>query len=398
MLKTCAYTAHLQTQAKYLPNMPRIRLLLPAFLPFMIAIPCAAQDLPCEAAATALATQMHAQAAQQPAPQAVKLRALKPGQRASWLPELRARLGLEVEGGYDAALEQAVAENQAQLGFTPTGALDSPTLLNLMALSAKYRAQVAEQAAVACRRVNTELARTLPSRFIEVNVAAQQLIAYERDERGVAVEVMRSRVIAGGTGTKTPLEDFTLWGLKFNPGWTPTSNILARNVVKGGSVNRRWLASHNMRITNSAGQKVSASEVTPSNWRQLRFSEPSGPGAALGAWKFETTSTQNIYMHDTPEKAKFERNERLASSGCVRVQDIEALARWAYDATEEGSAQANAFDKLSDTGKNTIKRLDTKIPVFLTYRLVDWDTDGHVVYFADGYGRAPAPVTVDVDN
>lgn len=376
----------------------RFRLLLPVLLPAMLALPCMAQDLPCEAYATALAAQLNAEAAQQPAPLSVKLRPLRPGQTASWLPGLRARLGLAAEGGYDASLQQAIAENQSQLGFTPTGELDSPTLLNLIALSAHYRAQVSEQAAGACRRVNLELARTRPKRFIEVNVAAQQLVAYERDANGVATEVMRSRVIAGGTATRTPLEDFTLWGLKFNPGWTPTSNILARNVVKSGAVNQRWLKSHHMTITTSAGHKVSAGDVTASNWRQLRFSEPSGPGAALGAWKFETTSTQNIYMHDTPEKAKFEHNERLASSGCVRVQDIEALARWAYNATEDGSAQSQAFDHLSESGKNTVKRLATQIPVFLTYRLVDWDTEGHTVYYADGYRRAPGPVTVEVDG
>jgi murein L,D-transpeptidase YcbB/YkuD len=377
--------------------MLRPRLLLPLLLP-LLAVPCLAQDLPCEAAATALAVQMTTQAAQQPAPLSIKLRPLRPGQKAPWLPELRGRLGLEAEGGYDDALKQAIAENQAQLGFTPSGELDTPTLLNLLSLSARYRAQVAEQAAVACRRVNQELARTRPMRFIEVNIASQQLVAYERDTTGAAIEVMRSRVIAGGPATRTPLDDFTLWGLKFNPGWTPTSNILARNVVKGGAVNQRWLKSHSMHITNAAGQRVSTDAVTTGNWRQFRFTEPAGPGAALGAWKFETTSTQNIYMHDTPEKEKFERNERLASSGCVRVQDIEALARWAYNATEEGSAQSRAFDQLSESGKNTIKRLADKIPVYLTYRLVDWDTEGHVVYYADGYRRAPGPVTVDVDG
>lgn len=378
--------------------MLRSRLLLPALLPAMLAIPCLAQGLPCEASATALAAQMNAQAAQQPAPLSIKLRPLRPGQTAPWLPELRGRLGLTAEGGYDAVLEQAISENQAQLGFSPTGELDSPTLLNLISLSARYRAQVAEQAAAACHRVNAELARSQPKRFIEVNVAAQQLVAYERDANGVATEVMRSRVVAGGTATRTPLEDFTLWGLKFNPGWTPTSNIIARNVVKGGAVNQHWLKSHHMSITNSSGQKVSAGDVTTGNWRQLHFSEPSGPGAALGAWKFETTSTQNIYMHDTPEKAKFERNERLASSGCVRVQDIEALARWAYNATEDGSVQSRAFDHLSDSGKNTVKRLTMPIPVFLTYRLVDWDAEGHAVYYADGYRRAPGPVTVEAEG
>lgn len=376
--------------------------LLPALILATVAVPGLAQDLPCEATSLALAAQMNAQAAQaaQAAPPAtVKgLRTLRPGQSAPWLAQVRSRLGLDAEGGYDKALQQAIAENQAQLGLTPTGELDSPTVLNLIGLSARYRAQVADQAAAQCHRVNAELARTRPQRFVEVNVASQVLVAYERDASGAAFEVLRSRVIAGGTGTRTPLEDFSLWALKFNPGWTPTSNILSRNVIKGGTVNQGWLKSHHMRITDGSGRALSAGAVTPANWRQLHFSEPAGPGAALGAWKFETTSTQNIYMHDTPEKAKFERNERLASSGCVRVQDIEALARWAFDASDEGSARSAAFDQLSATGKNTVKRLAAPIPVYLTYRLVDIDDQAQAVYYADGYRRAPGPVTVDIDG
>lgn len=383
------------------PSMLRSRLLFPALLPCLLAVSshALAQDLPCEAAASTLAAQMTAEASQAPAPRPVKsLRTIRPGQSSPLVPQLRVSFGLPAEGGYDESLTRAIAQYQAQLGFTPTGVVDSPTLVNLLDLSASYRAKVAEQTAAQCRRVNQELARTRPARFVEVNIASQTLVAYERDAAGVAIEVLRSRVVAGAVGTKTPLDDFSMWALKFNPGWTPTPNILGRNVVKGGAVNHRWLKSHNMRITNSAGQVVSSGAVTASNWRQFRFSEPSGPRAALGAWKFETTSTQNIYLHDTPEKPKFERNERLASSGCIRVQDIEALARWAYDATEENTPQSKAFDQLSDKGNNTIKRLAAPIPVFLTYRLVDLDEQGQPVYFADGYGRGPGPVSVEASE
>lgn len=375
--------------------MPCSRLLSPV-LPLLLVFgsPALAQDLACEGAAGTLAASKHAQALQEGAPRSVSVRALKPGQHASWIPEVRAQRGLAPDGRYDQELEQAVAQYQAQLGFTPTGALDRATLMNLLPLSARYQARVAEHAAAQCRRVNLELARANPERFIEVNLASQVLTAYQRDAEGVASPVLVSRVIAGAVGTRTPLVDFSLWGLKFNPGWTPTPNILSRNIVKGGAVNRRWLASHNMRITNAQGQSVPVGEVTSRNWRQFRYSEPAGPGAALGAWKFETTSTQNIYLHDTPEKPKFERNERLASSGCVRVQDIEALARWAFDATVEGSTQDRLFGQLSASGKNVIKKLPAPIPVYLTYRLVDIGEEGQAVFYPDSYGQLPGPVTL----
>jgi murein L,D-transpeptidase YcbB/YkuD len=373
--------------------MPCSRLLYLVLPALLLGSPALAQDLDCESHATAFAASMREQAEQEGDPRSVTVRALRPGQHATSLPLLREALGLPAEGRYDEELDQAVARYQAQLGFTPTGTLDRATLMNLLPLSARYQAQVAEHAAAQCRRVNQELARSRPVRFIEVNVASQTLTAYERDAEGVAVPVLVSRVIAGAETTRTPLADFSLWGLKFNPGWTPTPNILARNVVKGGTVNRRWLKSHNMRITNAQGQSVPASAVTAGNWRQFRYSEPAGPGAALGAWKFETTSTQNIYLHDTPEKPKFERNERLASSGCVRVQDIEALARWAFDATE-GSAQERQFTQLSATGKSVIRKLPAPIPVYLTYRLVEANQDGQALFYPDSYRLVPGPVTL----
>lgn len=352
-------------------------------------------QLACQEQSTILAAQANMETEEGESIAVRAPRDLKRGQSSHLVPMIRESLGLSGAGGFDAELQSAVKAHQSELGFTPSGVLDSHTFMNVVPLSAQYRAKVAEKAAEQCRRVNEAVARARPSKFVEVNVASQTLVAYELDPTtGAAVEVLRSRVVAGAPSTQTPLNDFNLWGLKFNPGWTPTTNILSRNVVKGGSVNRRWLASHRMRITDANGDPVSASSVTSSNWRKFRYHEPAGPNAALGVLKLETSSNQNIYMHDTPEKSKFDWNVRLASSGCVRVQEIEQLARWATDALEEDTPAARAFDKNMETVKNGIKRLPATIPVYLTYRLVEFDEQGRTVYFADGYNRVGVPVTI----
>lgn len=359
------------------------------------SVPAFAQ-LSCETQAAALAATAGDEARSAAPPVSVRVpRDLKRGQSSPLLPVVRESLGLPAAGGFDAALQAAVKQYQESLGFTPTGVLDAHTFINVMPLSAVYRASVAEKAVAQCRRVNEAVARARPAKFVEVNVAAQVLVAYERDAAGRYVEVLRSRVVAGAPKTETPLNDFSLWGLKFNPGWTPTTNILSRNVVKGGTVNGRWLASHQMHITDGAGRVVPSSQVTASNWKQFHYHQPAGPAAALGVLKFETSSNQNIYLHDTPEKEKFDWNVRLASSGCVRVQEIEGLARWAFDALEDGSAASQAFDRNMDTVKNGIKRLPAAIPVYLTYRLVDFGEQGEPVYYADGYDREGVRVSVD---
>jgi L,D-transpeptidase YcbB len=353
-------------------------------------------QLQCEQLATALADSANqaAQAAAEPLDVRVPYD-LKRGQSSTLLPMVREALSLPAAGGFDASLQKAIKDRQDALGFTATGVLDAHTFLNVVPLSPQYQAKVAEATAAQCHRVNEDLAKTMPAKFIEVNVASQTLVAYEFDASGQAVEVLRSRVVAGAPKTQTPLDDFKLWGLKFNPGWTPTSNILSRNVVKSGSVNKRWLASHQMHITDASGNTVASSNVTASNWKQFRYHQPAGPAAALGVLKFETSSGQNIYMHDTPEKEKFDWNVRLASSGCVRVQEIEQLARWAFDALEENSTASNAFDKYQETVKNGVKRLPKSIPVYLTYRQVDFSEQNEPVFYADGYNRSGFRVSLE---
>jgi len=372
------------------------KLVLSASCLLVLASAPAFAQLPCEQLSLALAESSNQAAASAGEPTSVRLpRDLKRGQTSPLLPTVREALGLPAEGGFDAALQQAVKERQNALGFTPTGILDSHTILNVLPLSSHYQAKVAEAAATQCEHVNAQLAKAMPSKFVEVNLASQTLVAYEMDSSGQAAEVLRSRVVVGAPKTQTPMDDFTLWGLKFNPGWTPTNNILSRNVVRGGAVNSRWLASHQMRITDGNGNTVKSSEVTSSNWRKFRYHQPAGPSAALGVLKFETSSNQNIYMHDTPEKEKFDWNVRLASSGCVRVQEIDQLARWAFNALEEHSAACEAFDKYQETVKNGIKRLPQSIPVYFTYRLVDFQEENTPVFYADGYNRAGIPVSLE---
>lgn len=295
-------------------------------------------------------------------------------------------LGLEPSSNLK-TLEEALKTFQKSNGLNPTGAADARTVHALLPWSTQYRKALLEQALLQCQVVQDKLQRDKPARFIEVNLASQQAVAYELNAQSQRYEpAVQTAVIVGKPTTKTPLSDFQIWAVKFNPGWTPTPNILKRSAFKADGLDRKWIESHNIQIRDKDGELVDPDFVNPYNYHDFRYFEPPSDKAALGALKLETTSDQDIYMHDTPEKNKFSWNVRLASSGCIRVQHIEPLAKWVFE-THKDSERAQLFSKTLAKEKNVIKKTPSPVPVYLTYRLVQSQPGLPVQYLPDVYQR-----------
>ncbi len=93
----------------------------------------------------------------------------------------------------------------------------------------------------------------------------------------------------------------------------------------------------------------------------------------------------NIYLHDTPDRAHFDENERSFSHGCVRVADPEALA----NAILEGQSDWT-LDGILDvvgSGERTQVNLDQSLPVQITYLTAWVDDDNRVHFRNDVYDR-----------
>ena len=58
----------------------------------------------------------------------------------------------------------------------------------------------------------------------------------------------------------------------------------------------------------------------------IRWSQPPGPTNALGQVKFVMYNPQNIYLHDTNARSRFNSRMRALSHGCVRTEHIIDLA------------------------------------------------------------------------
>jgi len=109
------------------------------------------------------------------------------------------------------------------------------------------------------------------------------------------------------------------------------------------------------------GRRVDPASVDWSQYPQKRFPyllrQNPGPGNALGRIRFMFPNKYAVYLHDTPSRSLFERDQRAFSSGCIRVQRSFELAelllddpQWTKARIEEvvASKQTTRLD-LSDT-------------------------------------------------
>ena len=96
----------------------------------------------------------------------------------------------------------------------------------------------------------------------------------------------------------------------------------------------------------------------------------------MGAVKFMMPNNLGVYLHDTPRRDYFARDDRRISSGCVRLEDAPRLARWLFMGSPprpDGRAEQRVD-------------LPEPVPVYITY-LTAVPSRGRILFQPDRYGR-----------
>lgn len=224
------------------------------------------------------------------------------------------------------------------------------------------------------------LPRNLGERHIFVNQPAFEVQVMERGHA-----IWTSRVIVGRPHTQTNLFHDEMETVVFNPSWGVPPSIIANEYLPKLRRDPGYLDRIGFKVVNASGKVVPSSSV---NWSAygnkvpFGIQQPPGDDNALGDIKFLFPNTHNIYMHDTPNRNLFEKDERAFSHGCVRVQNPRAFASvvLGWDAAK--------VDEHIATPKSETVRLAKKIPVHLTYFTAWPDPEtGEIRYFNDIYGR-----------
>ena len=94
----------------------------------------------------------------------------------------------------------------------------------------------------------------------------------------------------------------------FNPPWYVPRSIATKEILPKLARDPNYLARHHMVMRPDGG-----------------IQQLPGAGTALGRLKFEASNRFDVYLHDTPLKSLFNRDDRFESHGCVRVENPREL-------------------------------------------------------------------------
>jgi murein L,D-transpeptidase YcbB/YkuD len=301
------------------------------------------------------------------------------------VPQLRERLrvsgDLTGEAGagtrFDAELEAAVKRFQHRHGLNEDGIVGAATLAEL---------NVPVERRIDQLRINLERARWvthgLPETFVAVNVAGAKV--YLLRDGDVALE---SRVIVGREYTRTPVFTAPMRYIDLNPTWTVPPGIVGEVLAR---VRREpgYLAEEGMRILDG-GREVDPAGVDFSRYDArtfpYTFRQDPGPANPLGRIKLVFPNEHNVYLHDTPSRSLFEREERLFSHGCIRVENPVALAALILDDAERWSVEK--LEAAIATGELRTIPLERPIQVLILYWTASADLHGELHFYRDVYAR-----------
>jgi len=234
---------------------------------------------------------------------------------------------------------------------------------------------------------NLDRARSIPARgkFMLVDSGSQRLTLFEN---GQPVDTMK--IIVGTNELPTPLIASIMYYVTYNPYWHAPDHLvrktIAPNVLRLGP---KYLKSRGYNVIEAWSENPKIVDPATVDWKaaaagktHLLVQQDPGPLNSMGNLKFPFPNPEDIYLHDTPNKALFAKALRNLSNGCVRVEDARRLGRWLLG-TEPVAPSADPEVRV---------QLAQGVPIVLTY-LTAQVRDGKLSYTDDFYGWDKAPPT-----
>jgi len=317
---------------------------------------------------------------------------LKPGSVDARVGALRQRLAAEdyaapspagSPNAFDEGLANAVRQFQTHHGLGADGAVGAKTLTEV---------NVPANALVDRLRVNLERLRWVlverTPRFVAVNIAGYQV--YYFDDGQVQ---WTARAMVGKPYRATPIFRADMTYLVINPDWTVPPTILRNDSLPAIKRDRAYLDKQRMDVIDRTGRAVNPATidwatVTPKNFPYMLRQRP-GPTNALGRIKFMFPNEHFVFLHDTPARDLFSRDERAFSSGCIRVEHPFELAEILL--RDDPKWTKETLQNTVDSEKMQTVSLSRPLPVLILYlTAVAFDDGRDFTFLRDIYDRDAA--------
>lgn len=316
-------------------------------------------------------------------------KSVKLGESNNIIPEIRKRLFFwnflqpyepVEEKIYDSIMESGIKILQKRHGMEPDGVIGQGTI---------RAANMTPEQLMIKASVNLERLRWLPDSIKDLELILVNTANFQLDFIQKRDTILSSRVIVGKSYHSTPQFSAPMSYMVFSPTWTIPSSITRNEIIPSIKKDNQYLAKKNMKLLTSSGTIVDPntidwSKVNPRNFPYIVRQEP-GEQNSLGLVKFMFPNKYSVYIHDTPTRSLFAREDRALSHGCIRIQKPFELAKLllSFDPNWSDEKIRNAMKQ----SKEQTVMLDRKIPVVILY-LTSWtDGRGNSYFREDIYNR-----------
>lgn len=301
---------------------------------------------------------------------------LKTGMSGDRVAALRTRLGLSDGTKYDAALAAQVKEFQSVHGIKPDGIAGAGTIDAL-----NRGAQYYEQLII----INMERAKRLPApeeqrKYAVVDAGNARLSLWENGRK-----VDEMKVVVGKAETATPMMAAYIKYASVNPYWNVPPELV-RNLIgpRVAAQGVSYLTDREYQVLTDYSDNAQTIDPKTVDWQavvdgrqDVRLRRLPSPANSMGMMKFMLPNYFGIYLHDSPEKEHFTKNELWISNGCVRVEDYKRFATWLFGGYVPKGHNPKVEEEVD---------LPKPVPVYMTY-LTAQPTANGVQFMADHYGR-----------
>jgi L,D-transpeptidase YcbB len=316
-------------------------------------------------------------------------KSIKPGESHNAIPEIRRRLEfwgyltpmpVEDEKLYDSLMVPGIKRIQLRHGMENDGVIGQGTIHALGQTPSDL---------ISTAAVNLERLRWLPDKLKDQEIILVNTANFQLDYLLNRDTLFTSRVIVGKSYHATPQFDGLMSYIVFSPTWTVPTSIVRNEIIPALKKDPQYLGKKNMKLLTSDGKAIDPSGIDWSkvNARSFPYTVRQEPGEqnSLGLVKFMFPNKHSVYIHDTPSRSLFAREDRALSHGCVRIQKPFEFAKLllSFDAqwTDERIRAA-----MKQTSERTVM-LDRKIPVVMLYLTYWCDSLGKTFFRRDVYNR-----------
>jgi murein L,D-transpeptidase YcbB/YkuD len=317
---------------------------------------------------------------------------IRPAEKDEGVPTVRRLLSItgDFQGStdeaqpdrYDAMLIQAVKEFQSRHGLNPDGVIGKKTR-SAMNITVDQRIRQIELNLERWRWLPRELGR----RYIFVNTAAFDLQVMENGRKALEM-----KVVVGRPARQSPVFSSTMSYMVLNPYWNVPHKLAVEDILPKLADGVDYLINQGFKVLT--GWSADAKELSPENiewglynehYFPLRLRQEPGKKNALGQIKFMFPNKFAVYLHDTPQKSLFTKFQRGYSSGCIRVENAQALANYLLSDSQVWTPEM--LLKNLEKGQRRVVHVPNPITIHLLYMTAWVDDNGILQFREDIYQR-----------